>query len=225
MRGQIGMRWVGCCCLLLLMSLLPARLWSQAVGTIVGTVTDSSGAVIPQAKVTAIRDATQVSQSTVTGSGGTFAIPHLDVGTYTVKVDANGFASQTITGVTLDVSQERNLDFRLSLAGVTQTVGVSAAPPLINTTNGSLAGLVSQQQVEDLPLNGRSIQNLVMLQPGTAIAARRKLPHWMAPMRQMPKWARCNSGILISMPSLNSRCSRRTTRLSLDRGVARSLRS
>jgi hypothetical protein len=168
MRGPMGIRWVGYCCVLLLASLAPDSLWSQAVGTILGTVTDSSGAVIPQAKVTAVRDATQVSQSTLTGSAGTFAIPHLDVGTYTVKVDANGFASETITGVTLDVSQERNLDFRLSLAGVTQTVGVSAAPPLINTTNGSLAGLVSQEQVQELPLNGRSIENLVMLQPGMA---------------------------------------------------------
>jgi hypothetical protein len=168
MRGHIVVRWVGCCCLLLFMSLVPVSLWSQAVGTIVGTVTDSSGAVIPQAKVTAIRDATQVAQSTVTGGGGTFAIPHLDVGTYTVKVDAAGFSSQTIAGITLDVSQTRNLDFTLSAAGVVQTVGVTAASPLINTTNGSLAGLISQQQVEDLPLNGRSIQNLVMLQPGMA---------------------------------------------------------
>src|ERR1700733_8983085 len=168
MRGQSRVKCVGFCCLLLLLSLVPAPLWSQAVGTIVGTVTDSTGAVIPQAKVTAIRDATQVAQSTFTGSAGTFAIPHLDVGTYTVKVEVAGFAPQSTTGVTLDVSQQRNLDFKLSAAGVVQTIGVTAAPPLINTTNGSLAGLVSQQQVESLPLNGRSIQNLVMLQPGMA---------------------------------------------------------
>src|SRR6202453_353882 len=150
MRGhQVVVRLVGCCCLLLLMSLVPAPLWSQAVGTIVGTVTDSSGAVIPKARFRAIRDATQVAQSTVTGGGGTFAIPHLDVGTYTVKVDAAGFSSQTVAGITLDVSQTRNLDFTLSAAGVVQTVGVTAASPLINTTNGSLAGLISQQQVED----------------------------------------------------------------------------
>ena len=168
MPGQIGVKSIGCSCILLLMSLVPAPLWSQAVGAIEGTVTDSTGAVIPQAKVTAIRDATQVSQSTVTGTAGTFDLPHLGVGTYTVKVEAVGFAAQSITSVTLDVSQERNLDFQLSAAGVTQTVGVTAASPLITTTNGSLAGLVSQQQVEDLPLNGRSIQNLVMLQPGMA---------------------------------------------------------
>ena len=168
MPGKTCVGRVKCFCMLLFLSLLPAPLWSQAVGTIEGTVTDSSGAVIPQAKVTAIRDATQVAQSTFTGSAGTFAIPHLDVGSYTVKVEAAGFAPQSITGITLDVSQQRNLDFKLSAAGVVQTVGVTAAPPLINTTNGSLAGLVSQQQVESLPLNGRSIQNLVMLQPGMA---------------------------------------------------------
>ena len=168
MPGQISVKWIGCSCMLLLMSLVPAPLWSQAVGAIEGTVTDSTGAVIPQAKVTAIRDATQVSQSTLTGTAGTFDLPHLDVGTYTVKAEASGFAVQSITGVTLDVSQERNLDFQLSTAGVTQTVGVTAASPLITTSNGSLAGLVSQQQVEALPLNGRSIQNLVMLQPGMA---------------------------------------------------------
>jgi len=75
MPAQRSVRWVGRCCFLLLMSLIPAPLWSQAVGAIVGTVTDSSGAVIPQAKVTAIRDATQVSQSTVAGSAGTLPFP------------------------------------------------------------------------------------------------------------------------------------------------------
>jgi hypothetical protein len=168
MSAQKNTSWILRGCMLLLMSLVPAPMWSQAVGTIVGTVSDSSGAVIPQAKVTATRVDTGVSQSTVTGTAGTFAIPRLAVGTYTVKVDVSGFAPQTIEGITLDVSQERNLDFKLSLAGVTQTVGVTTAPPLINTTNGTVAGLVSEQQVQELPLNGRSIQNLVMLQPGMA---------------------------------------------------------
>jgi hypothetical protein len=124
--------------------------------------------VIPGAKVTAVRTETMASQSTVTSNTGTFALSNLTVGTYNVTINAQGFAPQSIAGVTLDVSQTRNLDFNLSLAGTTQTVGVTAAPPLLNTTNGSLAGLVSEQQVESLPLNGRSIQNLVMLQPGMA---------------------------------------------------------
>jgi hypothetical protein len=153
---------------LCLSCLAPAHLFGQAVGSIIGTVTDSSGAVIPQAKVTATQDATQVSHSTTTGDSGTFALNHLAVGTYTVKVEVSGFAPQTAAGITLDVSQERNLDFKLSTGSVVQTVGVTAAAPLINTTDPSLAGLVSEQQVQTLPLNGRSIQNLVMLQPGMA---------------------------------------------------------
>ena len=144
------------------------RLWAQAVGTIVGTISDSTGAVIAQAKVTATRTETQVSQSTLSGSAGNFAIPNLAVGTYALTAEAPGFAPSTIQGVTLDVSQQRDVDFTLTPAGASQTAIVTAEAPIMNTTDGSLAGLVSEQQVQDLPLNGRSIQNLVMLQPGMA---------------------------------------------------------
>jgi hypothetical protein len=164
---QINRRNVGFC-VLMLMSFASVRLWSQAVGAIVGTVSDPTGAVVAQARITAIREDTKVAQSTVTSNSGTFVIPNLTVGTYTVQVEAGGFASKIITGITLDVSQQRNLDFRLATAGTVETTVVTATPPLINTTDGSLAGLVSEKQVESLPLNGRSIQNLVMLQPGMA---------------------------------------------------------
>jgi len=154
--------------LALVFFLIPVPAWSQAVGAIVGTVTDPSGAVIPRVKVTAIRIDTGVSQSTVTSGAGTYTIPSLVVGTYSVTAEATGFKSGTATGITLDVSQQREVDFRLALAGVASTVEVTAAPPLLNTTNGSLAGLVSGDQVQTLPLNGRSIGNLIMLQPGMA---------------------------------------------------------
>jgi hypothetical protein len=164
---QINRRSVGLC-VLMLMSFASARLWGQAVGAIVGTVSDPTGAVVAQARITAIREDTKVAQSAVTSNSGTFVISNLAVGTYTVQVEAGGFASKIITGITLDVSQQRNLDFRLATAGTVETAVVTATPPLINTTDGSLAGLVSEKQVESLPLNGRSIQNLVMLQPGMA---------------------------------------------------------
>jgi len=115
-----------------------------------------------------MREETKVSQTTLAGDSGTFVIPNLPVGTYTVEAEAAGFSVKSISGITLDVSQQRSLDFKLAAAGGVQTAEVTAAPPLINTTDGSLAGLVSQHQVESLPLNGRSIQNLVMLQPGMA---------------------------------------------------------
>jgi hypothetical protein len=141
---------------------------AQAVGAITGTVTDPSGAIIPGAKVTATRVETGVSQSTLSSGAGTYTIPSLVVGTYNVVAEAGGFKSGKATGITLDVAQQRDVDFKLGLAGVTSTVEVNAAPPLLNTTSGSMAGLVSEEQVQTLPLNGRSIGNLVMMQTGMA---------------------------------------------------------
>jgi hypothetical protein len=141
-------------------------LHAQAVGTITGTVTDSSGAVIAGAKVTATRVETGVSQSTVTTSIGSYTIPSLMVGTYNVAAETTGFKSGTATDVTLDVAQQREVNFILVPAGVTQTVEVNAAPALLNTTNATLANVVSSEQVENLPLNGRNIEGLMTMQPG-----------------------------------------------------------
>jgi hypothetical protein len=141
---------------------------AQAVGAITGTVTDPTGAVIPGAKVSATNVATGVSQSTVTSGGGTYTIPSLLVGTYKVTAEAGGFKAGTAEDITLDVAQVRVVDFKLVLAGVTASVEVSAAPPLLNTTDGALAGTVSAEQVQNLPLNGRDVSGLIMMLPGMA---------------------------------------------------------
>jgi hypothetical protein len=153
-------------CLLAFVFLLPRSAVAQAVGAIVGTVTDPSGAVMPGATVTATNEATQVSQSTVTGSAGTYTIPHLLVGTYTVSADAKGFQKGSTSGITLDVSQQREVNFKVAVLGVAETVKVDTTPPLLNTTDATIAGLVSEEQVQNLPLNGRSIAGLVFMQPG-----------------------------------------------------------
>jgi hypothetical protein len=181
MRVKVGVYLAVCSCVLLL-SLCPPSLVGQAVGAISGTVLDSSGAVVPQARVSATRVETGITQTGVTNSSGLFTFSNLVVGSYNVKVDAEGFTSQSISGVTLDVSQQRSLTFNLVVAGSTQTAEVTAAEPLMNTTNGQLAGLVTQQQLVDMPLNGRSIQNLVLLQPGMASDQGRM--GWLA-----PQWA------------------------------------
>lgn len=156
------------CCLLALVFLTPLQMWGQAVGAIVGTVTDPSGAVIPSARITAANVATGVSRSTVTSGAGTYTIPNLGVGTYTVTAVGPGFKTATADRITLDVSQQREVNFKLAVTGVESAVEVNAAPPLLNTTDGMLGGLVTEQQVQTLPLNGRSIENLVMMQPGMA---------------------------------------------------------
>jgi Carboxypeptidase regulatory-like domain/TonB dependent receptor len=148
--------------------LFPLPLFAQAVGTIVGIVSDPTGAVIVGAKITATNLGTQFTQTAVTGSAGNYTIPNLSVGTYSVSAQAQSFSSDRVEGITLDVSQTRNVDFKLVPGGQNETAVVTAAPPLLNTSDASLAGLVSEQQVQTLPLNGRSIQNLVMLQPGMA---------------------------------------------------------
>jgi len=141
-------------------------LYAQAVGSITGTVTDPTGAVVAGAKVTATRVETGVAQSTVTTGAGSYTLPRLDVGTYDLACEATGFKTGTVSGITLDVSQTRSVDFTLVLSGVTQSVEVNAAPPLLNTTNATLAQVVSTEQVENLPLNGRNIEGLMTMQPG-----------------------------------------------------------
>ena len=165
-----------------ILCVISSTAWGQAVGAISGTVKDTTGAVISSAKVTALRVDTGVVQTTTSNTYGLFTFSNLAVGTYKVTVEAAGFTSRGISDITLDVSQERNLSFVLNVAGAVQTAVVTAAPPLLNTTNGELAGLVTGQQVENLPLNGRSIQNLVMLQPG--MAQDQGAMGWMA-----PQWA------------------------------------
>ena len=142
------------------------ELRAQAIGEILGTVRDPSGAVVPKTKITAVQTATGLARSTVSGPEGTYTLPQLPVGTYTLTAEAAGFNSATSSDITLNVSQDRVVDFTLALATAQQQVEVTAAPPLMTTTNGSLGGLVTGQQVQALPLNGRDITNLVMMQPG-----------------------------------------------------------
>jgi hypothetical protein len=139
---------------------------AQAVGEITGTVKDPSGAVVPNARITATRTATGVSQSTISSGAGTYTVPRLPVGTYTVTAAALGFKTGVAQSITLDVSQQRQVNFTLALAGVQAKVEVTAAPPLLNTTNGTVGTTVSQEQVQNLPVDGRDITNLMIMVPG-----------------------------------------------------------
>ncbi len=122
----------------LILCAIPAALWSQAVGSISGTVTDSTGAVVRNASVTALRVDTGVAQSVVTNTAGLFTFSNLVVGTYTVTVRAAGFAPQTVSDITLDVTQQRDLSIKLSVAGATQVAEVTAPAPLLPRNNSFL---------------------------------------------------------------------------------------
>src|ERR1700730_11980254 len=152
---------------LFLGALAPTHLPGQAVGEIRGTLTDPTGALIPAAKVTAEQAGTPLTRSTVTSNAGTYSTPALPVGTYALQVEAAGFKNAT-SEVKLDVSQQREVNFTLALSGTTTEVQVAASAEVLNTTNATLGGLVTEDQVSVLPLNGRDITGLVFLQPGVA---------------------------------------------------------
>lgn len=147
---------------------VPVRLSAQAVGEIWGAVRDPSGAVVPNAKITAKEERSGLGYTTVSTAAGNFALSNLLVGTYAVSVEALGFKAARISGITLQVNQQREVNFTLVVSGSTQKVTVSATPALINTSSGALGGVITGQQVVTLPLNGRDITSLITLEPGTS---------------------------------------------------------
>lgn len=135
-------------------------------GSIVGTVTDPSGAIIPGATVVLKSAGTNASQSIVTGSGGNFSFVNLNPSLYDVTVTKDGFDSLTQTGVNVQVGGVVRLDMALKLGTQAETVVVSAAQSEMQTASAELGGVVQGQQVVEAPLNGRNVNNLLDFIPG-----------------------------------------------------------
>jgi len=131
-----------------------------------GTVVDESGGVMPGASVTAIHSGTGVARTAVTSVTGTYSMPALPVGIYTVRAELSGFGTFSKEGVRLGVGESAMLNFTLKLATMNENVTVSGEAPLIDTKKSDLSGHVEQRQVENLPLNGRNWLDLVSLVPG-----------------------------------------------------------
>src|SRR5438270_3758736 len=148
--------------------LTSATLFAQTFrGTILGTVTDPSGAVVSGAKVTAKNMATGLERTTQTSADGSYSIPELPLGTYTVTVTQSGFQTAVTTGVAVDVATERRVDVQLKTGQVSETVEVSGeALPQVETTTDTLGGTFTASTVKDLPVNGRDYQKLIYLTPG-----------------------------------------------------------
>jgi Carboxypeptidase regulatory-like domain/TonB dependent receptor len=134
--------------------------------TILGAVKDSSGAVLPGAMLTARNTDTGLTRTTIGSEDGTYRFSALPVGSYEVRVEQPGFRAEVRSGLTLSVSQEAVVNFTLQVGATEQTVSVTEEAPLVNTTSGSLGGLVNEQKIADLPLNGRNYADLALLEPG-----------------------------------------------------------
>ncbi|MGB8732701.1 MAG: carboxypeptidase-like regulatory domain-containing protein, partial [Candidatus Sulfotelmatobacter sp.] len=154
-------------CLTMLL-LMTERLFAQggATGTILGTVTDSSGAIIPNVRVTVTNTATNISFRTLTSSAGDYYASSLNPGTYTVSAEAKGFQKTVTTSFTLAVDQKVRVDLALKLGAVTETLEVTAQAVTLDTDSADESTLLSQQQVEQLPLNGRNFMQLLLVSAG-----------------------------------------------------------
>jgi hypothetical protein len=151
----------------LIVLFLPVSIFAQVpTGTILGVVKDSSGAVIAGATIT-IRNVDTGDRRTATSADdGAYRVVQLPTGHYEVKAEHGGFRTETQQGITLNVADNAGINFTLQVGATQQEVVVTAEAPLVNTSNAALGGLVNEQQMAELPLNGRNYVDLSLMQPG-----------------------------------------------------------
>src|SRR5712692_7976521 len=134
--------------------------------TITGTVKDVSGAVLQGTTVTVKHLDTGLTRTDQADTSGSFSIPSLPVGAYEITAEKMGFRREVRRGIDLVVAQQAVVNLTLQVGSIDQQVTVTDAAPLVNTTLSSTSGLVSEAQVKDLPLNGRSFDQLLALNAG-----------------------------------------------------------
>src|SRR5436309_1301931 len=133
--------------------------------TIVGRVTDDSGAVVPGAKIMITNTGTNDNRSVVVNERGEYAIPQLAPGQYTLTAEYTGFNKVVRSGIVLGTNQQARFDISLKVGALTEEVQVSASAPLVASENAALGNVVDQKKIVELPLNGRDYLQLAFLQP------------------------------------------------------------
>src|ERR1700733_7429411 len=152
--------------LVVLIAAAPSFAASSA--TLSGTVTDSSGKVIPETRVTATNMDTNIDSSSQTDRSGLYVIPDLPPGMYRITVRKDGFATIVRPDVVLHVEDVIAMNFSMQVGSLAQTVTVESGAPVIELASSTIGGTIDQQSVVELPLNGRSWTDLATLQPGVS---------------------------------------------------------
>ena len=167
-KSQCVQNFVGVVVAVVLLLLVNApQSGAQTVtGSILGTIKDSQGAVIANASVTAKSEETGAERTTMTDSSGGFSIMSVPAGAYEVAVTVQGFQSEIQKGLTLTVGAVLRADFTLKVGSFSQQVEVTGEAPQVNTTNATMAGLVDDNSIRELPLNQRDWLQLAVLQTG-----------------------------------------------------------
>src|SRR5579872_1420899 len=139
---------------------------------ILGTVTDASGAVVVGAKITLLQVQTGIKRQDTTSGTGDYNFPLLDPGEYSVTVEAPGFKTETRSGIQLELDLKARIDFHMEVGTEAQRVEVTSQAALLNTDQATLGQVVNTRRVEELPLNGRNVGALAVLQPGVQYGGR-----------------------------------------------------
>jgi hypothetical protein len=140
--------------------------FAQAQSTISGRVLDQGDAVLPGVTVTVTNQATGVMRTTVTNEEGVYFLPGLDPGTYSITSDLQGFAAATRNGVTLGVNTTITIDFRMTVAGLQETLTVTGEAPLIEVTQSKVASSIETTELQNLPMITRNVSGMLALLPG-----------------------------------------------------------
>jgi carboxypeptidase family protein/TonB-dependent receptor-like protein len=145
---------------------VPPAFGQVTTGTILGTITDGTGAALPGATVTVRRTETDTKRSLVTDGEGRYRVVALEPGTYEVLIELSGFQPTRRGGVALAIGQDAVVNATLQIGALNEAVVVTENAPLVTTTSSAVASLVDEKQIRDLPLNGRDFSQLTLLQPG-----------------------------------------------------------
>src|SRR4051794_8621835 len=152
---------------LLLIGARPARAQSDNTGVVDGRVADESKSPVPGATVTARNTATGLTRATVSSTLGTYRIEFLPPGAYEIIAELTGFARVVTKDVQVQVGSSTNIDVTMKVAGLNETVSVTAESPLVQTTKSDVGQVITATLVENMPLSGRRFQDLSLLVPGT----------------------------------------------------------
>ena len=151
-----------------IMAFVPVNAAAQSQATLVGTVTDPTGAAVPGAEVTVSSLDTGSERIVETNEVGIFRVFPLNPGVYTVMAATSGFKTQIRDGIVLQVSDVVEMDFVMELGEVTETIEVTGAAPIMQTQEASVGDVVSTRELERLPVNQRNFTRLILLMPGTS---------------------------------------------------------
>ncbi|HEV2022708.1 MAG TPA: carboxypeptidase-like regulatory domain-containing protein, partial [Terriglobales bacterium] len=140
-------------------------------GGIQGTVTDSTGAAVAGAEVTATNTGTTLSRTSTSNDQGDYFFNELPLGDYTVTASKSGFKTQAVKGVSVEVSASQHVDVKLTPGEIKETVEVTAQVPLVDTTSNVMGGTISGKMASDLPISGRDFIKLMVFVPGATADA------------------------------------------------------